>query len=142
MLASEALKVLSDRYGEAANGLLRFVFSPRAGWGYSRLPFFVVSNERAEKDQQKPLVKQENIQGNIHELSHFWWQIADANTPEDWINEGLAEYSSFTFVSDKFGLELRQHLIQQYLDLAANANVQTPFLQTCAYSPVRYLNIY
>jgi hypothetical protein len=141
-VVGDALKTLMSWYGNASDGLLRFVFSPRGGWGYSRLPLFVVSNERAEQMQKDPMTKAEEIQGNIHELSHFWWQISDPTTPDDWINEGLAEFTSFNFVSDRFGEPVRKYLLTQYFDHIAKSRDNTPILQTKGDSKFRYVNRY
>jgi Peptidase family M1 domain len=139
---TDALNIISDWYGHADNGFLRFVFSPREGWGYSRLPLFVVSNARAELQESDLLKKETNIQGNIHELSHFWWQIADINTPDDWINEGLAEYSSFSYASQKFGKGFRNYLMNQYLDDISKNHENISIVDTKSDSSSRYVNRY
>ena len=105
----KALKVFEKRFGKTdKNGLLRFVYSPRKGWGYSRLPLFVVSEKRALKILKEPFGNERDIKGNVHELAHFWWSIADTNTNNDWINEGLAEYSAMSFATHQYGEEFHR----------------------------------
>ncbi|MFZ2961197.1 MAG: hypothetical protein WA705_30320, partial [Candidatus Ozemobacteraceae bacterium] len=44
---AEALTSYESLYGKSAlSGVMKFVYSPRNGWGYSRLPLFVVSEQR------------------------------------------------------------------------------------------------
>lgn len=40
-----------------------------------------------------------------HELSHLWWYRANPNTWEDWLNEGLAEYSALMVLREIYGQE-------------------------------------
>ena len=52
-----------------------------------------------------------------HELAHLWWHTADASTRDNWINEGLAEYSSGLAVERflgeaAFGEWLADHVIK------------------------------
>jgi aminopeptidase N len=38
-----------------------------------------------------------------HEMAHLWWNKADADSWEDWLNEAFAEYSSLLIVREIFG---------------------------------------
>ncbi|MBS0011464.1 MAG: hypothetical protein KFF49_08640 [Bacteroidales bacterium] len=40
-----------------------------------------------------------------HEIAHLWWHRADANTWEDWLNEGFAEYSALMVLRELYGPE-------------------------------------
>jgi hypothetical protein len=86
-------------------GVLRFVFSPRSGWGYSRIPLFIVSEEYALHRINEPYGKARNFHGNCHEMAHFWWILADTDSPDDWLNEGLAEFSAFRLSREFSGKE-------------------------------------
>ena len=106
---------LSDLYGPPhVKGVLRFVYCPRSGWGYSRIPLFVVSEEFAEQELKKEYGEAKDFHGNGHEMAHFWWQLADTNNPDDWINEGLAEFSAFRLSEERFGNTFAQVLVREY----------------------------
>lgn len=142
-IMSEALKKFEKRFGKAVGmGTLRFAYSPRGGWGYSRLPIFIVSEQRALASMKKPFGKEEDIQGSVHEIAHFWWSIADVTTNDDWINEGLAEYSAFTSMSGRFGNEYREHCIKGYLNAIRKARTTNSIIETSSSSPDRYVNWY
>ncbi|NRR93518.1 hypothetical protein HSX10_18250 [Winogradskyella undariae] len=38
-----------------------------------------------------------------HEIAHLWWNKANIKNWEDWLNEGLAEYSSLILFREKYG---------------------------------------
>ncbi|WP_152538654.1 M1 family aminopeptidase [Aquimarina macrocephali] len=38
-----------------------------------------------------------------HEIAHLWWNKADVNTWEDWLNESFAEYSSVILQRHQYG---------------------------------------
>ncbi|MDT8401169.1 MAG: hypothetical protein RQ743_05700 [Bacteroidales bacterium] len=40
-----------------------------------------------------------------HEISRLWWLRADANTWEDWLNEGFAEYTALVVLRELYGKE-------------------------------------
>ncbi|HUT62591.1 MAG TPA: hypothetical protein VMZ04_01415 [Anaerolineae bacterium] len=134
---------LTNFYGPPrVKGYLRFVYSPRSGWGYSRIPLFVVSEEYALKQQQEEFGQARDFHGATHEMAHFWWNIADANTPDDWINEGLAEFSAFR-LSEKFsGRDFTDQLVNEYREHAAHSVTETSIVETETSSPDRYVNRY
>ena len=138
-----ALKTFEKRFGKTGeSGILRFAYSPRKGWGYSRLPLFVVSEERALEMLKNPFGKEKDIKGNVHELAHFWWSIADTNTNNDWINEGLAEYSAFSFSVQQYGEKFRQNVTQSYLEDIRKTKKKESIVNTTSESPDRYVNWY
>ncbi len=140
----QALDLYGGWFGSPGTGSLptRFVYSPRGGWGYSRLPLIVVSAQVARDWALRPLGNASILQGTAHELGHFWWQIADTKTPNDWINEGGAEYSAFSAVGALFGGEIRDSLLARYRQHAARARTPTPIAATTNDSPDRYVNHY
>jgi hypothetical protein len=127
--------------GEAPQAT-RLVYSPRGGWGYSRLPMIVVSAQVAHTWSHQPLGAARIFLGTAHELAHFWWGVADTETPGDWINEGLAEFSAFSAASALFGSEVRDSLLAQYRRSVPRGTVSTPIAATPNESPDRYLNHY
>jgi hypothetical protein len=121
---------------------LKFAYSPRSGWGYSRLPLFVVSGERTKSILKRKFGKESDIKGNTHELSHFWWSIADTSTVNDWINEGLAEYSALSFAFSQFGKEYVKFAIEQYFTDIEKVKGKDPIINTDQTSSHRYVNWY
>ncbi len=139
-----ALELYTGWFGPPGTGPLptRFVYSPRGGWSYSRLPLLIVSAAYARDLAGKPLGNAGILQGTAHELGHFWWQIADTKTPDDWINEGGAEFSAFSAASRLFGGEIRDTLLARYRRDAAHARTATAIAATTNDSPDRYVNHY
>ncbi|HDZ40158.1 MAG TPA: hypothetical protein ENH59_00540 [Bacteroidetes bacterium] len=48
-----------------------------------------------------------------HEISHLWWHRADANTWEDWLNEGFAEYTALMVLREIHGQEAFEEWIEK-----------------------------
>lgn len=120
----------------------RVVYSPRPGWGYSRLPLITGSAAYAERKQRHAMGAALNFHGIAHEAAHFWWGIADTGTFDDWINEGLAEYSAFSATAEIFGAVVRDSLIAQYIAHSARADSSTAIATTRRESRLRYVNRY
>lgn len=120
----------------------RLVISPREGWGYSRLPLILAPAGVTRVWFRQPLGRALILQGSAHELAHFWWQIADVNTTEDWINEGLAEFSAFSAARDVFGPDVRDSLATGYRRALARAKTTAAIASTPNGSPDRYVNHY
>ncbi len=140
----QALDLYGGWYGAPRTGPLptRMVYSPRTGWGYSRLPLMVIPAAVARDWSRKPLGNASIFQGTAHELAHFWWQIADTKTTDDWLNEGGAEFSAFSAASRVFGAEIRDSLVAQYLRHAARTRTKAAISATPNESPDRYVNHY
>lgn len=62
-----------------------FVLAPRSGPGYARGHYIVLNNEF----NATPAALTSFV---CHELAHFWSRRAVASGPENWLNEGFAEY--------------------------------------------------
>jgi hypothetical protein len=139
----DALGRYSSWYGPAATrGALRVVYSPRGGWGYSRIPLIISSAAYRNRQLAGPLGPIRVMQGATHELAHFWWSIADVATGDDWINEGLAEYSALAAVTARFGQIARDSLLAVYRRDAARSQTTATIAATPAQSPDRYVNRY
>lgn len=66
------IQSLARYYGRPrVKGVLRFAYSPRDGWGYSRLPLFVVSEKYARQRLQQENGEARVFQDNCHEMAHF-----------------------------------------------------------------------
>lgn len=137
---SESYAQLEKVLGPAHHsGSLRFVYSPRLGWGYARPPMFV--NPGLYLAQQKSDSEPDH-HGDYHELAHFWWSIADTWTPNDWINEGGAEYSAFRLSRINHGEDFASRLLEDYITHAKKAKTNTPIVLTENTSTDRYVNRY
>ena len=138
----EGLTRLSDIYGPpTVSGILRFVYSPREGWGYSRIALFVVPEAAMQEYMGKEYGEARALHGDCHEMSHFWWTVADASTPDDWLNEGPAEYSAFR-LSEARDAAFAQVLLQEYQQHAGASQTAAAIADTEAASPDRYVNRY
>jgi hypothetical protein len=138
-----AMERLSSFYGPPrVRGFLRFVYSPRNGWGYSRIPFFVVPEAYALKLRNEPFGQDKDFHGAAHEMAHFWWMIADPKTPDDWINEGLAEYSAYRVSEACSGLAFAGLLADEYKLHASKSRTSTPIAETRMDSEDVYVNRY
>ena len=80
--------------------------------------------------------------GMCHEMSHFWWLLANAASPEDWINEGLAEFSAFRLSEGRYGKAFGEVLTKEYRQHAANCQTPDSIAETESSSPDRYINRY
>ena len=100
--------------------LVRVVYSPRPGWGYVRPPLIVVSEESAALAMDRRDGRARDLRYIAHEVAHYWWHLADTNTPEDWINEGLAEYSALLVSRTLFGTEFADALLEDYRQRSEN----------------------
>jgi len=133
----------SGYYGAPrVSGGLRIVYSPRGGWGYSRIPLIVVSEERAQGVLSGPNGEANDFRDNAHEMAHFWWTISDPATPNDWINEGLAEFSAFRLTEDRFGRPFADARLAGYRKNAGRSKTTASIAKTASDSPDREINRY
>ena len=123
-------------------GVLRFVYSPRGGWGYSRIPLLVVSEERARGVLAGPNGEANDFRDNAHEMAHFWWTISDPATPNDWINEALAEFSAFRLTQGRFGRPFAEARLAEYRQNATRSKTTASIAETTSDSPDREINRY
>ena len=120
----------------------RLIYAPRDAWGYARMPAIIVSEESALANLDDPIGRLNDLHYAAHELAHFWWGVANMNTPDDWINEGLAEYSAYRIVEEVFGSELAGQRVAQYRQHAIASKTDTPIAETTADSSDREVNRY
>ncbi len=96
--------------GSCEKDVVRVASSPRDFWGYSRLPFIVVSENRAIEGRQDKFGVAREFKYLAHEAAHFWWMIAGPNMLDDRINEGLAEFSSFRAAEEMYGRDFANQI--------------------------------
>lgn len=84
---------------------LKFVISPTGGsGGYSRKNYISLRSNYFSTQM---------IMGIAHEMAHFWWNKADVNTWQDWLNEAFAEYSMLLYIKQRFG----EDVFDTYIDI-------------------------
>lgn len=134
---------LSGLYGPPrVEGQLRVVHSPRGDGGYSRIPLIVVSEAYTLALLKEAFGGARDFHGTAHEMAHFWWMIASFSTPDDWINEGLAEFSAFRLSHEQFGQDFADALVSEYREHASESQTEVPIAETENESPDRYVNRY
>jgi hypothetical protein len=90
-------RYLNTRYG-ASDSLpsVRLVLAPRTGPAYARRNYIVLTDAASMSGAA--------LGGYIcHEFAHFWSSAANSSGPENWLNEGMAEYVSSRYVRATFG---------------------------------------
>jgi hypothetical protein len=121
---------------------IRVAYSPRKTWGYVRTPFIIVSEGNALDWRQQKFGAARDLRYLTHEIAHYWWHSADINTSEDWINEGLAEYSAFLISEELIGKDFTDQLLSEYKKRVTESKSETPIVETTNNSPDRELNRY
>ncbi len=125
-----------------SDNLIRVGYSPRPAWGYVRAPFIVVSENFALYGRSQKFGSARDFRYITHEISHYWWSLANTNSPDDWINEGLAEYSAFLISEDVIGKKFTDQLLKEYNERAENCVTETAIAETENNSPDREVNRY
>ena len=111
------------------------VFTLRGGsLSYSRLPLIILREQTLSEagDRDARL----NIR---HEIAHFWSRAKGA--PNDWINEGVAEYLAIVRTGDVEGPASRAAIIAKYRAAAAAAGPGEP-IATAGDDDRGYINRY
>ena len=122
--------------------LIRVAYSPRNAWGYVRAPFIIVSEGNALSWRTGKFGSARDFRYLTHEMAHYWWGFADTNTPDDWLNEGLAEYSALEVSEELVGKDFADQLRKEYRSRIAASTSETPIAATQGGSPDRELNRY
>ncbi len=96
-------------FGDVETEKYSIVIAPREdGGGYCRPGLIVVTPEDEFED------KINYFKFIAHELAHIWWNKANANCWEDWLNESFAEYSALIALRDNFKQEDFDKIISSY----------------------------
>jgi hypothetical protein len=130
-MAIRAAMILTEKLGDPiSKGRLTVVYSPRGGWGYSRIPLIVGPEETYKTRLQNREGIIDNFHGLSHEIGHFWWSIADSSTSQDWINEGLAEWSSLYVMERVFGRDEVNKILKSYTSQISGLSNVKPIMET------------
>ncbi len=123
-------------------GKLIYVNSPRGGWGYSRVPLFVVSEEYAESQMKSQDGKIRRYLGQAHEIGHFWWMLTDSTTVNNWIDEALAEFFALQAVEKIFGENKTHDILKKYQSDIIGIKEAKPILETIRSNQNAYVLFY
>ena len=95
--AESCRRYLNDKYGNSDSlPAVRLVLAPRTGPAYARRNYIVLTEAASAP---APV-----LGGYIcHEFAHFWSSAANSSGPENWLNEGMAEYVSSRYVRATYG---------------------------------------
>jgi hypothetical protein len=96
-VAESCRRYLNERYGSSDSlPAVRLVLAPRTGPAYARRNYIVLTDAASAPAPA--------LSGYIcHEFAHFWSIAANSSGPENWLNEGMAEYVSSRYVRATFG---------------------------------------
>jgi hypothetical protein len=123
-------------------GIVRVAWSPRPGWGYVRRPLILVSEEAALAAAAQKFGRARDLRYIAHEIAHYWWHWADTGTPDDWVNEGLAEYAALLAARELSGREFADELLEEYRQRSADGATTSAIAETPGDSPDREVNRY
>ncbi len=137
-----SMSLLTEMFGsQGAESLVRVIYSPRAAGAYARAPLIVVSENYAMEERYHEFGPARDFRLNTHEIAHYW-SLADANTPDDWINEGLAEYSALLVSEEIIGKKFSDMMIDEYKEIVSNTPTTNAIAQTPGDSRDRDVNRY
>lgn len=109
---SNISKIVMKQYipfGNVGIGNYSIVIAPREdGGGYCRPNLIVVT---PDDDYENEV---EYFKFIAHELAHIWWNKANTNSWEDWLNESFAEYSAMIAIRQVYGESYFNELISKY----------------------------
>ena len=138
----KSLNLLTEMFGSrGAESLVRVIYSPRAAGAYARAPLIVVSENYAMEERNHEFGPARDFRLNTHEIAHYW-SLADANTPDDWINEGLAEYSALMVSEEIIGKNFSGMMISEYREIVSSTPTEYSIVQTPGDSREREVNRY
>jgi hypothetical protein len=106
-------RYLDERYStrERAMPPVKMIIAPRGGPGYARKNYIVIT--RVADTATVPLTR-----FICHELAHFWSSGAISSGPENWINEGFAEFVSARYVRATLGDSAYSSILTQWQNRA------------------------
>ncbi len=137
-----SFSLLAEVFGShGAERRVRVIYSPRAAGAYARAPLIVVSENYAIEERSHEFGPARDFRLNTHEIAHYW-SLADANTPDDWINEGLAEYSALLVSEEIIGKKFSDMMVGEYKEIVSNTPTTYSIVQTPGDSRDREVNRY
>jgi hypothetical protein len=110
--ATACANYLNSVFGAAPLPPLRIVLAPRSGPGYARKNYIVI-NPRSSNDAVG------FARFLCHEESHFWASGALSSGPDNWLNEGIAEFLAGRAVRALQGAAAYQTIVTAWRERAA-----------------------
>lgn len=109
----QCTRYLDERYStrERAMPPVKMVIAPRGGPGYARKNYIVIT--RVADTATVALTR-----FICHELAHFWSSGAISSGPENWLNEGFAEFISARYVKTTLGDSAYASILTQWQNRA------------------------
>jgi len=138
----KSLELLTELYGSpGAERIVQVIYSPRSAGAYARAPMILVSETYAQEQRYRKYGPERDFQLNSHEMAHYWSR-ANTGTTDDWINEGLAEYSALLMSEKIIGDEFSGLLVSEYLDIVNSSRTELSIVETPGDSRDREVNRY
>jgi roadblock/LC7 domain-containing protein len=138
----KSMNLLTKLLGSSNTKLVRVIYSPRTTWAYVRTPLIIVSQGNVLDWRSQKFGPARDFRTLTHEIAHYWWNMANMGTPEDWLNEGPTEYSAFLVSEKIMGKDFTDQLLKEYNKRASECKTETPIVQTDSNSPDREVNRY
>ncbi len=126
---------------EGAEKSIRIIYSPRSAGGYARAPLIIVSEKYALEQLSSDTGYARDFRLNAHEIAHYWSKAHTA-TVDDWINEGLAEFSALLASELFIGKDFSDLLIEEYNGIVNNTQTDVSVIETKNESWEREINRY
>jgi hypothetical protein len=138
----QTMTLFSDIFGcSPSHNLVRVVYSPRSSGGYARAPLILVSESFALDQINQKFGTARDFRLNAHEIAHYWSR-ADVGTYDDWINEGLAEYSALLVSEKIIGKAFSDILLDEYIGIVNSSPTTYSIAETPGDSRDREVNRY
>lgn len=107
------------------------VLAPRTGPGYARKNYIVITSIDTTRVGLSRFV--------CHELAHFWSIRANARGPDNWLNEGFAEFIAAQYVRASIGAAAYDTIVTQWRSMGARQGpVWTPGASTRPSAMISY----
>ncbi|HUO99274.1 MAG TPA: M1 family aminopeptidase [Rhizomicrobium sp.] len=146
----QARSGLTAHYGETRKKAgIQVFYAPRGGYPYARPPLVLTSEGFVADDMKKEDRDAALFHWAAHELAHYWWTIAPFMNAQDWtdncdnwLNEGLAEFSAVRLVEEQYGKAEAEKILDQFRQDAAHNKTGDAIAETKQNSPDQWLNRY
>jgi len=106
--AAAALRIYCQHYGPYPYRDMAVVSAPLQHYGmeYPGLNLIGLDLYRQQRDDLEFLI--------AHEVAHQWWYNVVGNDPLNyaWLDEGLAEYSTYTYYQARYGVSAAERLLE------------------------------
>jgi Peptidase family M1 domain len=101
-------------YGEVGKANLTIVATPlKGGNAFARKDFIYMQTKGESSFEINKTIS--------HEVAHFWWNKANVDTWEDWLNEGFAEFSTLLFIQKLISDSAYLNELKEYKEISKEA---------------------